>query len=89
MDLIETAERRVFIELLRRHGLPESDFVLEGTDTTDPKGDEIEGQRGFAVVTRRSTGLRREYPIGFDPGWLARWRRDLEDGVFGSAPSAG
>ncbi|AOY97027.1 hypothetical protein BKK79_23455 [Cupriavidus sp. USMAA2-4] len=89
MELIETAERRIFIELLRRHGLPESDFVLECADTTDPKGDEIEGQRGFAVVMRRSTGFRREYPIGFDPGWLARWRRDLEDGVFAGPPSGG
>ena len=54
-----------------------------------PRGDEIEGQRGFAVVMRRSTGFRREYPIGFDPGWLARWRRDLEDGVFAGPPSGG
>jgi len=83
MELIEPEDRLAFEVLLQRHGLPASDFVLEDTDTTDPKGDENEGQRGVATVTRVSTQISRDYPIGFEPAWLERFRRDVEAGVFG------
>jgi hypothetical protein len=83
MLLIEQDEMENFIAILRRHHFPEADFELLETDTTDPQSDEIYGMQGYATVTRKSTHVTREYPLGYDTVWLNRFRKDLENGVFG------
>ena len=82
MRLIESDERQDFRAALQRHGLAEGDFELLETDTTDPKGDENFGLQGYVTVTRLSTGITREYPIGYETDWAQHFRHDLEAGVF-------
>jgi hypothetical protein len=82
MRLIEPDERRDFLAALQRHGLDEGDFELLEADTTDPKGDENFGLQGYVTVTRLSTGITREYPIGYETDWVQHFRHDLEAGVF-------
>jgi hypothetical protein len=82
MRLIEADERQAFLATLQRKGLAEGEFELLETDTTDPKGDENVGLQGYVTVTRLSTQIAREYPIGFETGWVQHFRQDLEAGVF-------
>jgi hypothetical protein len=83
MRLIEPDEHKDFLAALQRKGLPEEDFDLLETDTTDPKGDEDLGLQGYATITRLSTRVTREYAIGDESDWLQHFKRDLEAGVFG------
>jgi hypothetical protein len=85
MRLIEADERQAFLATLQRKGLAEGEFELLETDTTDPKGDENVGLQGYVTVTRLSTQIAREYPIGFEAGWMQHFRQDLEAGVFEKA----
>lgn len=82
MRLIEPDERQAFLATLQRKGLAEGEFELLETDTTDPKGDENVGLQGYVTVTRLSTQIAREYPLGFGTGWVQHFRQDLEAGVF-------
>ncbi|MEW6312961.1 MAG: transcriptional regulator [Pseudomonadota bacterium] len=83
MLFIEQDEMEGFIAILRHHHFSETDFELRETDTTDPQSDEIYGMQGYATVTRKSTHVTKEYPLGYDTAWLNRFRKDLENGVFG------
>jgi hypothetical protein len=83
MRLIEPDEHKDFLATLQRNGLPEGDFDLLETDTTDPKGDENFGLQGYVTITRRSTQVTKEYAIGDESDWLQHFRRDLEAGAFG------
>jgi hypothetical protein len=82
MRLIEPGERKDFLAALRHNSLGEGEFELRETDTTDPKGDENFGLQGYVTVTRRSTHVTREYPIGYEADWVQHFRQDLEAGVF-------
>ncbi len=82
MRLIEPDERQDFVAALQHHGLAAGDFEILETDTTDPKGDENVGLQGYVTVTRLSTQVTREYPIGYEPDWVHHFSRDLEAGVF-------
>ena len=82
MQLIEPVEHLDFLAILQRKGLAEGEFELVGTDTTDPKGDENFGLQGYVTVTRLSTQITREYPIGYETDWVQHFRQDLEAGVF-------
>ncbi|KAA1007251.1 transcriptional regulator [Paraburkholderia panacisoli] len=85
MQLIEPDERQAFLVSLQRKGLAEGEFELLETDTTDPKGDENVGLQGYVTVTRLSTQIAREYPIGLETGWVQHFGQDLEAGVFDKA----
>ncbi|MFL9862328.1 transcriptional regulator [Paraburkholderia madseniana] len=82
MQLIEPDERQAFLATLQRKALAEGEFELLETDTTDPKGDENVGLQGYVTVTRLSTQIAREYPIGFETGWVQHFGQDLDAGVF-------
>lgn len=82
MRLIEPDEHKDFLATLQRNGLAEGDFELLEADTTDPKGDENFGLQGYVTITRLSTRVAKEYPIGDECDWLQRFRKDLEAGVF-------
>ena len=82
MRLIEPDEHQDFLSTVQGRGLAESDFEVQEMDTTDPKGDENFGLQGYVTVTRRSTNITREYPIGYETGWMQHFRQDLEAGVF-------
>jgi hypothetical protein len=82
MRLIEPDEHKDFIAALKRRGLAEDDFDVQETDTTDPKGDENFGLQGYVTITRQSTRITKEYPIGDESDWLQHFRKDLEAGVF-------
>jgi hypothetical protein len=82
MQLIEPVEHQDFLAILQRKGLAEGEFELVETDTTDPRGDENFGLQGYVAVTRLSTQITREYPIGYETDWVQHFRQDLEAGVF-------
>jgi hypothetical protein len=82
MQLIEPVEHQDFLAILQRKGLAEGEFELVETDTTDPKGDENFGLQGYVTVTRLSTQITREYPIGYETDWVQHFRQDLEAGVY-------
>jgi hypothetical protein len=82
MRLIEPDEHKDFLATLQRNGLSEGDFDLLETDTTDPKGDENFGLQGYVTITRLSTQVTKEYPIGDECDWLQHFRKDLEAGIF-------
>ena len=82
MQLIEPVEHQDFLAILQRKGLAEGEFELVETDTTDPRGDENFGLQGYVGVTRLSTQITREYPIGYETDWVQHFRQDLEAGVF-------
>lgn len=82
MKLIEPDEQRAFLAALRHNGLAEDDFEVAENDTTDPKGDENFGLQGFVAVTRRSTRVTREYPIGYEADWVEHFTKDLGAGAF-------
>ncbi|MCY0853820.1 transcriptional regulator [Cupriavidus sp. D39] len=77
MKLIEPDEYRTFLAALQHNGPTEDDFELAETDTTDPRGDENFGLQGYVAVTRRSTRVTREYPIGYETDWVQRFSNDL------------
>ncbi|GAB5605577.1 transcriptional regulator [Sideroxyarcus sp. TK5] len=83
MRLIEQDEKDDFLAVLKRFKLSEDDFVLVETDTTDPKTDEILALSGFVVITRKSTKLKAQYPIGDGSRWVEEFERDLEAHLFG------
>ncbi len=74
MRLIKLDEKQDFLAVLQRNGLAASDFELLETDTTDPKGDENFGLQGYVTVTRLSTQVTREYPIGYETDWVHEMR---------------
>lgn len=82
MRLIEPDEHQDFLSAVQGRGLAEDDFEVQEMDTTDPKGDENFGLQGYVTVTRRSTNITREYPIGYETDWMQHFRQDLEAGVF-------
>jgi hypothetical protein len=43
------------------------------------------GLQGYVTVTRLSTQIAREYPIGLETGWVQHFGQDLEAGVFDKA----
>ncbi|AOJ02935.1 transcriptional regulator [Burkholderia mayonis] len=85
MRLIEPSEHADYLAALHSCGLSGSDFALRETDTTDPKSDENIGQMGFVTITRRSTHVTKEYPLGDASDWLLHFKKDLEAGVFDQA----
>jgi hypothetical protein len=85
MRLIEPGEHKDFLAALQRKGLAEGDFDLQETDTTDPKSDENCGLQGHVSITRRSTQVTKEYPICDESDWLEHFRRDLDEGAFGTS----
>lgn len=82
MELIEPDERRDFEAVLARHNLAANDFEFSEIDTTDPKTDEIFALAGTLTVTRKSTGRKKQYPIGDGSIWVAEFQRDLLNGDF-------
>ncbi|MEA3088646.1 MAG: hypothetical protein QOC89_6343 [Paraburkholderia sp.] len=82
MRLIEPDEHQDFLSAVQGRGLAEDDFEVQEMDTTDPKGDENFGLQGCVTVTRLSTNITREYPIGYETDWTQHFRQDLEAGVF-------
>ena len=82
MRLIEPDEYQDFLSTVQGRGLAEDDFEVQETDTTDPKGDENFGLQGYVTVTRLSTQITREYPIGYETDWVQHFRQDLEAGVY-------
>ncbi|AXW61197.1 MULTISPECIES: transcriptional regulator [Ralstonia] len=82
MRLIEPDEQREFLATLQRNGQAEDDFELLEVDTTDPKGDENLGLQGYVTVTRLSTKITREYPLGDGADWVQHFRKDIEAGTF-------
>ncbi|CAJ0849326.1 hypothetical protein R77569_00179 [Ralstonia mannitolilytica] len=82
MRLIEPDEQREFLATLQRNGQAEDDFELLEVDTTDPKGDENLGLQGYVTVTRLSTQITREYPLGDGADWVQHFRKDIEAGTF-------
>jgi hypothetical protein len=82
MNLIEQDELAGFRDVLRRFGLPEGDFGLTETDTTDPKTDEVYALTGFVVVTQKSSGRQAQYPIGDGSRWVEEFERDLASRLF-------
>lgn len=84
MKLIEQNEKDDFQAVLRRFNLSAEDFDLTETDTTDPKTDEIFALTGFVVVTRKSTNLKAQYPIGDGSRWVSEFERDIAKNLFGN-----
>jgi hypothetical protein len=82
MRLIEPDEYKELLAILGRRGLADADFDVLETDTTDPKGDENVGLRGYVTIVRLSTQITKEYLIGDESDWLQHFRKDLEAGVF-------
>ncbi|MDN7675394.1 transcriptional regulator [Burkholderia oklahomensis] len=85
MRLIDPSEHADYLEALHGRGLSGRDFTLHETDTTDPKSDENIGQQGFVTITRRSTRVTKEYPLGDASDWLQHFKKDLEAGAFDQA----
>jgi len=83
MKLIEPDELRNFHDVLRRAGLPASDFRLNECDLTDPKTDEILALAGVVRIARKSTGKTAEYPTGDGSHWVGEFERDLRKKTFG------
>jgi len=83
MKLIEQDEMNDFQRVLKRFQLSLEDFDLAETDTTDSKTDEILALTGFVVVTRISTNLKAQYPIGDGSRWVEEFERDIEKNLFG------
>jgi hypothetical protein len=84
MKLIEQDEMDDFRAVLRRFNLSTEDFDLAETDTTDPKTDETFALTGFVVITRISTNLNAQYPIGDGSKWVEEFERDLAGNLFGN-----
>ena len=84
MKLIEQDEKDGFQAVLRRFKLSAEDFDLAETDTTDPKTDEIFALTGFVVVTRKSTNMKVQYPIGDGSRWVEQFERDVSEKLFGN-----
>ncbi|MEO6920306.1 MAG: transcriptional regulator [Collimonas sp.] len=82
MKLIEPDERNDFHAILQGRHLDADDFELHEMDTTDPKTDEILGLTGFVTVSRKSSGRKKQYPIGDGSIWVAEFERDLLQGAF-------
>jgi hypothetical protein len=83
MKLIEPDEMDHFHTVLKRFNLSAEDFDLVETDTTDPKTDEIFALTGFVVITRKSTHLKAQYPIGDGARWVEEFERDWAENLFG------
>ncbi|HWW05404.1 transcriptional regulator [Collimonas sp.] len=83
MKLIEPDEKNDFHAILQAQHLAADDFELHEVDTTDPKTDEIFALSGFVTVSRKSTGRKKQYPIGDGSSWVAEFERDLSSGDFG------
>lgn len=83
MKLIEQDEKDAFRAVLRRFKLSAEDFDLSETDTTDPKTDEVFALTGFVMVTRKSTNLKAQYPIGDGSRWVKEFERDVTEKLFG------
>lgn len=82
MKLIEPDEKGDFHAVLRARHLAAGDFELHEIDTTDPKTDEVLGLTGFVTVSRKSSGQKKQYPIGDGSTWVAEFERDLLQGAF-------
>ncbi|AMP04445.1 transcriptional regulator [Collimonas pratensis] len=83
MKLIDPDEKSDFYAILQAQHLAAEDFELHEVDTTDPKTDEIFALTGFVTVSRKSSGRKKQYPIGDGSTWVAEFERDLQQGAFG------
>ncbi|WP_323120394.1 transcriptional regulator [Burkholderia alba] len=82
MRLIDPSEHGDYLAILHRNGYTADDFDLRQTDTTEPKGDEVIGLKGMIALTRRATGVSKDYAWGDEGDWLAYFGQDLEAGEF-------
>ena len=82
MELIEPDEMTEFETVLARYHLDKDDFELSEVDTTDPKTDEIFALTGTLTVSQKSSGSRKQYPIGDGSTWVAEFHRDVIAGYF-------
>lgn len=82
MKLIDPDEKSDFYAILQAQHLAAEDFELNEVDTTDPKTDEIFALTGFVTVSRKSSGRKKQYPIGDGSTWVAEFERDLLQGAF-------
>jgi hypothetical protein len=82
MKLVEPDELDAFNGVLQRAGLSAHDFTLRQKDLTDPRTDEILALAGLVKITRKSTGVEREYPTGDGSRWVEEFERDLGEGLF-------
>lgn len=89
MGLIEADETRRYLEVLRVRSIDPEDFELLEVDLTDPGSDELLPVKGYVDVRCKSTGCRREYPIGDATAWVLAFERDLLAGHFSRPDAAG
>ena len=82
MELIERDEMADFQAILRSHKIDVDDFSFFEVDTTDPKSDEIFPLQGSLTVTRKSSGLWKQYSIGDGTAWVNLFEKDLDHGAF-------
>ncbi|MFL9936597.1 hypothetical protein P0D88_48245 [Paraburkholderia sp. RL18-103-BIB-C] len=82
MSVIAPDEKADFVAILQRHQLPETDFMLQETDTTDVV-DEVYPLQGCVTIIRKSTLKEREYQIGHGTAWTVEFEKDLTQGAFG------
>ncbi|WP_011298758.1 hypothetical protein [Cupriavidus necator] len=85
MPLIETAERVLFLGLLRSHGHVDADFRLTGRERQHTDPSDI---YGYAVVDCLASGRQLAYPLDETADWLMAFCKDLATGGFASPPSA-
>lgn len=85
MPMIETAERVLFLALVRSHDKAQADFRLTGRERqqADPAG-----IYGYAVVDCVASGRQQAYPLDETADWLMAFRRDLLAGSFETPPAA-
>lgn len=89
MGLIEPDEMRQYLEVLAVRSMDPLDFELLEVDLTDPASDELSPMKGYVDIRCRSTGRRREYPIGDATAWVPAFERDLLAGHFSRQAAAG
>lgn len=89
MGLIEPDEMRRYLEVLAMRSMDPLDFELLEVDLTDPASDELSPMKGYVDIRCRSTGRRREYPIGDATAWVPAFERDLLAGHFSRQAAAG
>lgn len=83
MPLIEQDDKNAFYAILRSSHFSDTDFELKEINAADPKSDEIDPLQGYVAVIRKSTQIAREYPLEYDVAWVVRFKKDLDNEVFG------
>lgn len=85
MPLIETAERVLFLALVRSHGRAGADFRLTGHERQQADPADI---YGYAVVDCLASGRQHAYPLDETADWLMAFHKDLLAGSFEIPPAA-